>query len=31
MAYGCILALLRYSLPLVAALLLEDGDLACTS
>jgi len=31
MAYGCIPALLRYSLALLAELLLEDGDLACTN
>lgn len=31
MAYGCIPALLRYSLTLLVALLLEDGDLACKS
>ncbi len=30
MAYGCIPALLRYSLAPLVALLLEDGDLACT-
>jgi len=31
MAYGCIPALLRYSLASLVALLLEDGDLACKS